>query len=150
MRELTAEEEGSMRRRLSRISGAATDVASTKPRLGLRGSVQSAPTLAGRNVTKAFDDEVADEEPGCVLYHCFAREPDCEEPAHDSMCIRWSSNGTTCEEPLCRFMDDQFLGDINAFASQAMTRIGIGAINSISLAGFLLSRRLQNGDLSLC
>ena len=142
MRELTAEEEGSMRRRLSRISGAATDVASTKPRLGLsRGSVQSAPTLVGRNVTKAFDDEEADEEPGCVLYHCFAREPDCEEPAHDNMCTRWSANGTTCEAPLCRFMDDQLLGDVNVLASHAMTRIGVGAISSIPLAALLLSRR---------
>ena len=156
MRELTAEEEGSMRRRLSRISGAATDVASTKPRLGLsRGSVQSAPTLVGRNVTKAFDDE-ADEELGCVLYHCFAREPDCEEPAHDNMCTRWSANGTTCEAPLCRFMDDQLLGDANVLASHAMTRIGVrasaGAISSIPLAAFLLAHRrgLQRGSGGLC
>jgi len=146
MRELTQNEKSSMRRRLS------VRTASTKPTLGKPLDALSAappslvPILGGMETHEGMEPH----EPGCVLYHCFAREPDCEEPAPDSECLRWSADGTSCEAPLCRYMDDELLMLDQQMLTEGRRLSGAGATAVFSIIAtqtFLLAgsrRSLRN------
>jgi len=150
MRALTDDEEISMRRRLSRVPRSM----SMKPLLGQQSDSSTLPALP--SISPDLDvDEEEDEEPGCVLYHCFARERGCEEPADDSKCLRWSSDGAACETPLCRYKDDQLLmqdmqtmQDMQVLASQGQRMLHNVARNvalNAVFSGVLYSRRVLLG-----
>ena len=126
--------------------------ASTKPTLGKPLDALSAappslvPILGGMETHEGMEPH----EPGCVLYHCFAREPDCEEPAPDSECLRWSADGTSCEAPLCRYMDDKLLMLDQQMLTEGRRLSGAGATAVFSIIAtqtFLLAgsrRSLRN------
>lgn len=60
-----------------------------------------------RRLAVGLDDQLKPLEAGCLLYHCFEGDADCDNPSPRDACAEWEEgDGGACLEPLCAYVLD--------------------------------------------
>lgn len=81
-----------------------TTVSTASRRLRQLTTTEAAEPSRHRRLSTNLDDPWKPVHEGCVIFHCFRGDRNCDEPSAADACVRWADDNQTCAEPLCKYV----------------------------------------------